>query len=71
MMIGVKKSALRNFKSPLKIVLPFCMLMILQGCTLFGDDDEDIQLPTELVEFDAVIEVDEKWDVSVGKGHEG
>ena len=47
------------------------MLMVLQGCALFGGDDEDIQLPTELVEFEAVIEVDEKWDVSVGKGHEG
>jgi outer membrane protein assembly factor BamB len=48
------------------------MLIILQGCALFGgDDEEDVQLPTELVEFEAVIEVDEKWDVSVGKGHEG
>ena len=47
------------------------MLIILQGCALFGGDDEDVQLPTELVEFEAVIEVDEKWDVSVGKGHEG
>jgi len=71
MRLGVKKSALRNFKLSLKIVLPFCMLIILQGCALFGGDDEDVQLPTELVEFEAVIEVDEKWDVSVGKGHEG
>ena len=71
MRLGVKKSELRNFKSPLKIVLPFCMLMILQGCALFGGDDEDVQLPTELVEFEAMIEVDKKWDVSVGKGHEG
>ena len=71
MRIGVKKSELRNFKSSLKIILPFCMLIILQGCALFGGDDEDVQLPTELVEFNAVIEVDEKWDVSVGKGHEG
>ena len=70
MRLGVKKSELRNFKSSLKIVFPFCMLIILQGCALFGGDDEDVQLPTELVEFEAVIEVDEKWDVSVGKGHE-
>ena len=72
MRIGAKKSESRNFKSSLKIVLPFCMLIILQGCALFGgDDEEDVQLPTELVEFEAVIEVDEKWDVSIGKGHEG
>ena len=72
MRLGVKKSEPRNFKFSLKIVLPFCMLIILQGCALFGgDDEEDVQLPTELVEFEAVIEVDEKWDVSVGKGHEG
>ena len=72
MRLVAKKSESRNFKSSLKIVLPFCMLIILQGCALFGgDDEEDVQLPTELVEFEAVIEVDEKWDVSVGKGHEG
>ena len=71
MRLGIKKSELRNFKSPLKIVFPFWILMILQGCSLFGGDDEDIQLPTELIEFESVIEVDEKWDVSVGKGHEG
>jgi outer membrane protein assembly factor BamB len=47
------------------------MLIILQGCALFGGDDEDVLLPTELVEFEAVIEVDKKWDVSIGKGHEG
>ena len=71
MSLGVKKSVLRNFRLSLKIALPFCMLMVLQGCALFGGDDEEVQLPTELVEFEAVIEVDERWDVSVGKGHEG
>ena len=71
MRLRIKKSELGNFKSSLKIALPFFMLMIIQGCALFGDDDEDVQLPTKLVEFEAVIEVDEKWDVSVGKGHEG
>jgi len=71
MRLGIKKFELRNFKSSLEVVFPFCMLMILQGCALFGEDDEDIRLPTELIEFESVIEVDEKWDVSVGKGHEG
>lgn len=71
MRLRIKKSELGNFKSSLKVALPFFMLMIIQGCDLFGGDDEDVQLPTELVEFEAVIEVDEKWDVSVGKGHEG
>ena len=71
MRLRVKNSELGNFKSSLRMALPFFMLMIIQGCALFGGDDEDVQLPTELVEFEAVIEVDEKWDVSVGKGHEG
>ena len=71
MRLGIRKSELRNLKLPLKIVFPFCILMILQGCSLFGTDEEDIQLPTELIEFESVIEVDQKWDVSVGKGHEG
>jgi len=72
MRLGVIKSVLGNFqKSSMRIALPFCMLIILQGCALFGGDDEDVLLPTELVEFEAVIEVDKKWDVSIGKGHEG
>ena len=72
MRLGVKKSVLGNLQeSSMKIAFPFCMLIILQGCALFGGDDEDVLLPTELVEFEAIIEVDEKWDVSIGKGHEG
>ena len=72
MRLRVKKSVLGNFQeSSMRMALPFCMLIILQGCALFGGDDEDVLLPTELVEFEAIIEVDEKWDVSIGKGHEG
>ena len=72
MRLGVKKSILGNFQEPsMKMAFPLCMLIILQGCALFGGDDEDVLLPTELVEFEAIIEVDEKWDVSIGKGHEG
>ena len=72
MRLGVKKSILGNLQEPsMKMAFPLCMLIILQGCALFGGDDEDVLLPTELVEFEAIIEVDEKWDVSIGKGHEG
>jgi len=72
MRLEVKKSVFSNLQElPFKMAPSFCMLMILQGCALFGGDDEEVLLPTELVEFEAIIEADEKWDVSIGKGHEG
>ena len=61
MRLGVKKSVLRNLQeSSSKLALPFFVLAILQGCALFGGDDEEVQLRTELVEVESVIEVDEK-----------
>jgi len=55
-----------------KFVLIISLLIILQGCSLFGRDDEEEELlPTELIEFQGTIDVDERWDVSIGKGHEG
>ena len=55
-----------------KFLLLISFLIILQGCSLFGGDDEEEELlPTELIEFQGTIDVDERWDVSIGKGHEG
>lgn len=39
----------------------------LAGCAMFGGDDEDpIEPPAELVEFEATIDVREAWSVDVG-----
>ena len=48
------------------------MLSIIQGCSLFGGDDEDKSLlPAELIDFIETVEVDRDWKTSVGKSHEG
>ena len=40
------------------------------GCSIFGDDDEPVEPPAELEDFDETVDVDEVWDVSVGPGSE-
>lgn len=42
----------------------------LAGCKIFGGNDkkENIDPPTELVDFDPVVRVDRLWSSSVGKG---
>ena len=48
------------------------MLSLIQGCSLFGGDDEDKSLlPAELIDFIETVEVDRDWKTSVGKSHEG
>ena len=40
------------------------------GCSIFGDDDEPVEAPAELTDFEKTVNVDEVWDVSVGPGSE-
>ena len=56
----------------LRWLLVIFFLLLNQGCSLFGGDDEDESLlPAELIEFIETVDVDERWKASVGKGHEG
>ena len=56
----------------LRWLLVIFFLLLNQGCSLFGGDDEDESLlPAELIEFIETVDVDERWKTSVGKGHEG
>ncbi len=41
-------------------------LVVLQGCSWFGDDEE--LSPAPLVDFDTTLEVERVWSVQVGKG---
>jgi len=56
----------------LRWLLVISLIALNQGCSLFGGDDEDESLlPAELIEFTETVDVDQRWKVSVGKGHEG
>jgi len=54
---------------PRAFVFGLCVL-ILNGCSLFGDEDEEENLPTELVEFDETLDVVRLWSLKLGKGTE-
>ena len=45
------------------------IIVILNGCSFFQDQDEDI-LPAELVKFNETLNVKKIWDGKVGKGSE-
>lgn len=51
--------------------LSFIAIFLLGGCGLFGGgDDNPIELPAELTEFDATLTVRELWSIKVGGGAE-
>ncbi len=54
---------------PRALVLSLYVLL-LNGCGLFGDEDEEENLPTELVEFDETLDVVRLWSLKLGKGTE-
>ena len=35
--------------------------LLLNGCSLFGDEEEEDNQPTELVDFDETLNVDQLW----------
>lgn len=45
-------------------------VLLLNGCSLFGDEDEEENAPTELVEFDETLDVHRLWSQKLGKGTE-
>lgn len=52
------------------IALGCLALLSLGGCGIFGGDDEPIEPPAELVEFEATLEVREAWEFRAGSGSE-
>jgi len=51
--------------------LSFIVIFLLGGCELFGGGDDDpIESPAELTEFDATLTVRELWSIKVGDGAE-
>ncbi|MGD9387028.1 MAG: outer membrane protein assembly factor BamB [Gammaproteobacteria bacterium] len=45
-------------------------LLCLGGCGVFGGDDEPVEPPAELTEFEATLNVREAWDFRAGSGAE-
>jgi len=54
-----------------KGLLFLLMLSFIQGCSLFGGDEDESLLPAELIDFIESVEVDRDWKTSIGKSHEG
>jgi outer membrane protein assembly factor BamB len=51
--------------------LPLLLLSLtVAGCALFGDDDEPVEPPAELTEFEPRIKVKRVWDIDFGSGSE-
>ena len=44
--------------------------LALGGCALFGGDEEPVEPPAELQDFDSQVAIDEAWDQDVGPGSE-
>ena len=45
--------------------------LLITACSLFGDKEEPIEPPAELVAFDATVKLDRRWNVRFGKGADG
>ena len=52
-----------------RIAIWLVAAMSIAGCSLFGDDDEELQ-PTELLDFEQTLEVRRLWSTKVGDGTE-
>ena len=44
--------------------------ILISGCSLFGDDDEEELVPTELLDFDETLDVRRLWSTKLGGGTE-
>lgn len=44
--------------------------LLVSGCSIFGDDDEPIDPPAELTDFDAAFRVSREWEIRIGAGTE-
>ncbi len=53
-------------KACLKLLLMLLSLSLLGGCSWFGGDDDDVNAPAELVEFDQTVPVERVWRTSIG-----
>ncbi len=43
-----------------------CLLVVLAGCSWFSGDDDEINAPAELVEFESSVPVERIWRTSIG-----
>jgi outer membrane protein assembly factor BamB len=55
----------------MRLLLLLFAALLTAGCSIFGDDDEPVEPPAELTDFEPTVEVRRVWDVRFGKGSEG
>jgi outer membrane protein assembly factor BamB len=54
----------------IRLAATLLFALLVTGCSIFGDDDEPIDPPAELQDFDASLRVQKVWDIRVGDGTE-
>jgi outer membrane protein assembly factor BamB len=54
----------------IRVTATLLSVLLITGCSIFGDDDTPIDPPAELQEFDAKFRVQAVWDIRVGGGTE-
>jgi outer membrane protein assembly factor BamB len=54
----------------MRALLLLLMFLTVGGCALFGDDDEPVEPPAELTDFEPRIKVKRVWDIDFGSGSE-
>lgn len=56
-------------RSGFRVVVVWLLIAAVSGCSLFSDKDDELP-PSELLKFDATLDVDRAWRSKVGKGSE-
>ena len=55
----------------MRALLLLLTTLLLTGCSLFGDDEEPVEPPAELTDFDPTVKVRRAWNVGFGGGADG
>jgi outer membrane protein assembly factor BamB len=64
--------SVRSLSRLLQHILLFSLLVMLAGCSLFGgdDDEEEVDLPADLVKFESTLRIKKAWSRGIGDGTE-
>jgi outer membrane protein assembly factor BamB len=54
----------------IRLALTLFASLLLAGCSIFGDDDEPIDPPAELTDFEEAFRVSRVWEIRIGGGTE-
>ena len=55
----------------MRALLLLVTTLLLAGCSIFGDDEEPVEPPAELTDFDPTVKVSRAWNVGFDRGADG